>query len=150
MRIGELMDRDLTSVTENTTLREAIEILSQHNLTGLPVVDETGILVGFISEKDIIKASLPGYCDYLSGAAFIPDFNQLSEKLRQKGTEFVGKYMTRKVIAFSEDDSDLHVALSLIQKGLKMAPVVRKDGSLLGFVSRAHLIEYIMREEPQE
>ena len=51
MRIGDLMDRDLTSVTENTPLKEAIEMLSQHNLTGLPVVDEMGFLVGFISER---------------------------------------------------------------------------------------------------
>lgn len=149
MRIGDLMDKDLTSITENTTLKEAIEILSQHNLTGLPVVDELGALVGFISEKDVIQASLPGYCDYLVGAAFIPDFDQLSEKLRKKGQEPVGKYMTREVIYFSEDDSDLHVALSLIQKGLKMAPVVGKDGVFIGIVSRAHLIEHIMCEEKE-
>ncbi len=150
MRIGDLMDRDLTSVAENTPLKEAIEMLSQHNLTGLPVVDEMGFLVGFISEKDIIKASLPSYCEYLEkGAAFIPDFDQLSEKLRKKGMEPVGKYMTRKVIYFSEDDSDLHAALSLIQQGLKMAPVVREDGVFVGIVSRAHLIEHIMCDEDE-
>lgn len=52
--------------------------------------------------------------------------------------------MTREVIYFSEDDSESHVALSLlIQKGLKMAPVVGKDGVFIGIVSRAHLIEHI-------
>lgn len=64
MRIGELMDRDLTALFPDTTIAEAVEVLSTHRVSGLPVADQEGHLVGFISEKDIIRAALPGYFDF--------------------------------------------------------------------------------------
>ena len=64
MLVGDLMDRDLTSLGEDATLMEAIEVLSRHRIPGLPIVDTEGRVVGFLSEKDIVRAALPGYIDY--------------------------------------------------------------------------------------
>lgn len=59
MRIADVMDRDLTALTVDSTLGEAIEVLSRHGLTGVPVVDDQLRLVGFLSEQDIVRAALP-------------------------------------------------------------------------------------------
>ena len=61
MVIEELMDRDLTALTEDTSLAEAIEVLSIHRISSAPVVNLDGKVVGILSEKDIVRAALPGY-----------------------------------------------------------------------------------------
>ena len=50
MRICEVMDRDLTALSPDTPLSEAIEVLSRHRVSGIPVVDPSGKVLGFVSE----------------------------------------------------------------------------------------------------
>lgn len=146
MRIADVMDRDLTALTVDSTLGEAIEVLSRHGLTGVPVVDDQLRLVGFLSEQDIVQAALPGYFEYLQDSFVIPDFGQFQNRLRRVSLERVEKYMVRKVISFQEDDSDFYVAMTLIKHNIKRAPVVL-DGILAGMVNRADLLERIMCDE---
>ena len=50
MKVADVMDRDLTALSEDSSLAEAIEILSRHGLSVVPVVDDQLRLVGFLSE----------------------------------------------------------------------------------------------------
>ncbi|QTX31302.1 CBS domain-containing protein [Aminithiophilus ramosus] len=143
MRVGDVMDRDLTALSEQATLATAIEVLARHRLTGVPVLDEEGKVVGFISEKDIVKAALPGYFEYIQDPSFIPDFGQFQSRLKKIRNEPVSRLMHRDVVSFSEDDSDFFVAMTLIRNNLKRAPVIR-DGVLVGVVNRTDLLERIM------
>lgn len=146
MRIGDVMDRDLTALTSETTVAEAIEILSRHRVTGAPVVDEEGLVVGFLSEKDIVKAALPGYFEYIQDPSFIPDFGQLRSRLRKISRDRVERFMVKEVLSFQEDDSDFFVAMTLIRNNLKRAPILR-EGVLVGVVNRADILEHIMRDD---
>lgn len=149
MRIGDVMDRDLTALTIETTVAEAIEILARHRVTGAPVVDEEGAVVGFLSEKDIVKAALPGYFEYIQDPSFIPDFGQLRSRLRKISRDRVERFMIRDVLSFQEDDSDFFVAMTLISNNLKRAPILR-EGVLVGVVNRADILEHIMRDDQGE
>ena len=146
MRICEVMDRDLTALSPDTSLSEAIEVLTRHRDSGIPVVDPSGRVQGFVSEKDIMKAALPGYFDYLQDPSFIPDYGQFQKRLKKIGKDPISKVMAKDVVSFSEEDSDFYVAITLIRNHLKRAPVVR-DGILVGVVNRADLLERIMMEE---
>jgi 1-phosphofructokinase len=127
------------------SVSEAIEVLSRHRLTGVPVVDEEGHVLGFISEKDIIKAALPGYFEYLQDSSFIPDFDQFQARLRRISREPVQRFMVKKVATFKEEDSDFSVAMTLIQQNIKRAPVLR-EGVLVGVANRADLLERLMAD----
>lgn len=144
MKVGELVDRDLTALTANCSLSEAIEILYNHNVSGLPVLDEEGRVIGFISEKDIVRAALPGYAQMLQDSSFLPDYGQFSNRLNAIAGNPVSKYMKQDVITFDEDDSDFYVANKVIKDNIKMAPVL-KDGILIGVVSRSHLLRHLLR-----
>lgn len=145
MIIEELMDRDLTALMEDTSLAEAIEVLSIHRISSAPVVDLDGKVVGILSEKDIVRAALPGYFELLQDSTFIPDLGQFRFRLRRVSREAVKKYMTKKVITFTENDSDFHVAMILIKNNIKRAPVVRY-GALAGMINRADLLQHLMSE----
>lgn len=147
MKIGDVIDRDLTAVTVEMAVGEVIEILARHRLSGVPVVDEEGHVRGFVSEEDIVKAALPGYFEYLQNASAIPDFGQFQTRLRRISREPVAKYMNTATTVFQEDDSDFSVAMTMIQKNAKRSPVVRQ-GILVGAVNRADLLERILAEDP--
>jgi len=144
MRIGDLMDLDLAAITPETTVAEAVEVLSVHRISGVPVLNVDGAIKGFISEKDIVKAALPGYFDLLQDPSFLPDFDQFSKRLRKVSLDPVEKFMVRDVVTFDVDDSDFQVAMIMMRENLKRAPVV-SEKVFIGMVSRADLLDHLLR-----
>lgn len=145
MRVREFMRCDLTSVELDTTVSHVIYLLHQSGLASLPVVDEDGRVVGMISERDLIRAVLPGYVDMLQSVAFLPSLDQLSRRLHEIGPKPVAEFMTEEVVAARPDDNDLHVADLMIRKGLKQIPVLDDQKRLVGVVRRIDLLHRLRR-----
>jgi len=144
MRVREIMTKDLTSVDQDIPVRELIFILDSARMPNIPIVDEENRLVGFISEKDLIRAALPGYFEMLHSASFIPDMNQLARKLALIADDPIEKYMHREVLFVTEDDDDLQAADLIIRKNLKNLPVVDEQGHLVGRVKRIDLLKHLV------
>lgn len=144
MKVREIMTKDLTAIERDVPIQELIFILENAEMPNMPVVDDEGKLVGFISEKDVIRAALPGYFELLHSASFIPDMNQLSKKLAQIANDPVEKYMHREVYYVTEDDDDLRAADLIIRRGVKNLPVVNSDGRLVGRVRRIDLLRHFL------
>jgi len=109
------------------------------------MVDEDGRVVGVISERDLIRAVLPGYVDMLQSVAFLPSLDQLSRRLHEIGPKPVAEFMTEEVVAARPDDNDLHVADLMIRKGLKQIPVLDDQKRLVGVVRRIDLLHRLRR-----
>jgi predicted transcriptional regulator len=144
MKVREIMTKDLTAEEKTIPVRELIFILDSSEMPNMPIVDEEGKLIGVISEKDLIKAALPGYFEMLHSASFIPDMNQLAKKLTQIADDPIEKYMQRDVIYVEEDEDDLQAADLIIRKNLKNLLVVDKEGRLVGVVRRIDLLEHLL------
>ena len=144
MKVREIMTRDLTAEEKTIPVRELIFILSSALMSSMPIVDEEGRLIGVISEKDLIKAALPGYFEMLHSTSFIPDMNQLAKKLVQISDDSIEKYMERDFICVEEDDDDLQAADLIIRRNLKSLPVIDKEGRLVGVVKRIDLLEHLL------
>ncbi|MGI6075585.1 MAG: HPP family protein [Pyramidobacter sp.] len=144
MKIGDLMDRDLTALAEEDTVEEAIEILLRHHMTGLPVTNDEGHVIGFVSEEDIIKSALPAYMSNLPSSAFLPDYGQFSRRLATIAQKSVSEVMQRHCVTFDVDETDFVVASEMICKHIKIAPVLN-EGVMEGYISRAYLLKRMMR-----
>jgi len=144
MKVREIMTKDLTAEDKSIPVKELIFILNSAEMSSMPIVDEEGTLIGVISEKDLIKAALPGYFEMLHSTSFIPDMNQLAKKLTQIADDPIEKYMQRDIISIEEDDDDLQAADLIIRKNLKSLPVVNKEGRLVGVVKRIDLLEHLL------
>lgn len=144
MKVRDIMTRDLTAVEKDIPVRELIFILNNAEMPNVPVVDEDGKLTGFVSEKDLIRAALPGYFEMLHSTSFIPDMNQLSRKLTQIADEPIEKFIQTTVMSVTEDDDDLQAADLIIRKGVKNVPVVDADGRLVGRVRRIDLLRHFL------
>lgn len=144
MKVREIMTKDLTSCEKGVSVRHLIFILDSAGSPNMPIVDEDNKVIGYISEKDLIKAALPGYFEMLHSTSFIPDMNQLSKKLLQIADDPIEKYMQHDVIVVTEDDSDLQAADLIIRKGVKDLPVVDAEGRLVGRLKRIDLLQHLL------
>jgi len=144
VKVRDIMTRDLTAVEKDIPVRELIFILNNAEMPNVPVVDEDAKLIGFVSEKDLIRAALPGYFEMLHSTSFIPDMNQLSRKLTSIANEPIEKFIQTTVMSVTEDDDDLQAADLIIRKGVKNVPVVDADGRLVGRVRRIDLLRHFL------
>ena len=144
MKVRDIMTKDLTSCEKDVSVRELIFILDSAGIPNMPIGDEEEKVIGYISEKDLIKAALPGYFEMLHTTSFIPDLNQISKKLAQIADDPVEKYMQHNAIVVTEDDDDLQAADLIIRKGTKSLPVVDSEGRLVGKVKRIDLLHHLL------
>lgn len=140
------MIADLTSVSEDTTIKEVLKILSRQRLVGLPVVDNEQKVIGIITESDIVKACLPDYYKELQNPSFLPDFNQFSKQAKKIAYLPVKEFMINMVHTIEEDTSRTEAANLLFRKHLRILPVVR-EGKLVGILTPSSLGKHAMDEK---
>lgn len=146
MKIKEVMILDLTSVSADTPIKEAVKIMSRQRMAGLPVVDNEQSIIGIITESDIAKACLPGYYKELQNPSFIPDFDQFSQQAKKIAHLPVKDFMTTVVYSVEEDTSRTEAANLLFRKHLRIVPVVRL-GKLVGVLTPSSLCKNAMEED---
>lgn len=140
MKVRKIMTKDLAAVKEDQSIEALIFLLEKSELSGVPVVDEKGVVVGFIAERDVISSALPGYFEMLRTASYLPDMNQLAKRLEGLRGDPVSKHMVEEVITVNEEEADIHVADLIIRNELNRVPVVDEEGRLAGIVRKVDLI----------
>jgi len=119
------MTPTLIQVTPDTEIMKVIGLLVEHDISGLPVVDESGALVGFVTERDCIRIALQaGYLDEIGGR--------------------VADYMTKRVHCVHPEDSLMDVGELFANSPFRRCPVV-EDGVLVGLICRRDVLRALTR-----
>jgi CBS domain-containing protein len=145
VRVKDVMYRDLTSITPETDLREAVQVMADHRTSGLPVVDDNFLVVGFLSERDIIETAYP-YPEIRSDDLMLTA--RLSDLVRKLGLikgRRAEACMTQPAVTAGEEDDVEEIITEMLMRGLKIMPVVR-DRRLVGIIRRADLAATIVSE----
>ena len=151
MRAHQIMTRPVYSVLPEATIAEAAAIMLQRHISGLPVVDAAGKLVGIVSEGDFIRRSEIGtqrkrsrWLKFLLGAG-----EAATDCVREHGRK-ISEVMTRDPLTIIEDTPLEEIVTSMETNGVKRLPVMRGN-QLIGIVSRANLLQAVAslaRESP--
>jgi CBS domain-containing protein len=145
-KVREFITRDLTSVTEDTPLKEVAEILALRAVNGIPVVNMKNEVTGWISERDLITSIFPEKVQIDNPDVIgFTHLTQVVKKLGQVGQAKVKDYMSKTFHPVKEDTSAEDVAELMLNKNLKRVPVLRNK-RLIGVVDRA-TISMILLEE---
>lgn len=131
MLVQDAMTHRTTTVTVDTPLKRATELLAEHHISTLPVLDARGRLAGVVSEADLIRDAFPP--DPRSHLRVIEE--DVRDPLR-----VVSEVMTPHVYTVYAN-TDLSDAVELMTStGIKCLPVVDDHGALVGVLSRSDLI----------
>ena len=125
MKISELMTRSVLTVPPDMSIRKLVKVLEQNRITGAPVVDSDGKLIGIVSGRDIVKA-----IDQL-----IRVHISIDEQQEDRGKyNWVEGIMSAKVCTCSADDDVREVFNTMVKMKIHRVPVV-EDGKLIGIIS---------------
>ena len=140
----QLMHRDLSAVSEEDLVIDAVHLLYSQRLSGIPVVRDDWVLVGYLSEKDILRGATPTYLEILAKNSFLDDSEgDLVERLKHIGTLSVKELINKEPIYVRPSESLMTVVDIMLRKGLKRLPVV--DGrKLVGVIDRGAFCEFMM------
>ncbi|WP_339486288.1 CBS domain-containing protein [Pseudomonas sp. EL_65y_Pfl2_R95] len=120
IKVRDYMTTHLVTFRAETDLFTAINRLLEHRISGAPVVDPQGRLIGLISEGDCLRATLSGaYYESIGGT--------------------VGDYMSRNIETITPDASVIEVSERFLQGKLGRMPVIA-DGRLIGQISRSDVL----------
>src|ERR1700674_5009031 len=143
MRAHQIMTRPVITVAPETTIVEAANVMLQKHVSGLPVVDAAGKLIGIISEGDFIRRSEIGtqrrrgrFLKFILGSG-----KEATDFVHEHGRK-IAEIMTPDPLTIGED-TDLEKIVELMEKnGVKRLPVMRGD-KLVGIVSRSNLLQAV-------
>lgn len=114
MNVNEIMTTNVIGVQESTTIEDAARLLARHRISGMPVTNKAGSLVGLVSEYDLIA----------------------------KTGETVGDVMTRSVISVSPATAIEELTHLLVNRHIRRVPVLDGD-RVVGIVSRSDIVKQL-------
>ncbi|GAB3147637.1 CBS domain-containing protein [Amycolatopsis stemonae] len=136
-KVGMVMTTDVATVGPDTPFKAVAVLLASWNISGAPVVDDDGLVLGVVSQGDLLEHEAPH-------GLLQPGARQAK---RKAGAAFVSDLMTKPAVTVRTDD-DVTVAAKLLEKHhFHRLPVVDGEGKLVGVVSRSDLLRVFLRTD---
>ncbi len=142
------MIKKVITVKIGQTLVEAAKILVKNNISGAPVVDKKGNLVGVLSEKDLFRALYPDVRDILKDVRLWLGKEKIKHRVEAKRGILVEKLMIKKIISIDPDAEILEAGSIMLTTKIHRLPVV-KNKKLVGIVSRPDIFRNLLKADLQ-
>ncbi|MCI3278228.1 CBS domain-containing protein [Streptomyces cylindrosporus] len=149
-KIGALMVRDVVTVRPDTPFKEVARLLGRHRVSGLPVTDADGRVLGVVSETDLMlhQSRRPAGDGFLGGR-----FARMSLGVRHVGTKIrartAGELMSTPAVTVHTDATSAEAARTMLRHGVERLPVVDEENGLVGIVTRHDLLGAFLRTDDQ-
>ena len=148
--VADIMTNDPILVTPNTPLQEAIHILAEKQISGLPVVDETGKLVGVISDSDLMwqesGVEPPPYIMFLDSVIYLKNPARYNKEIHKALGQTVGEVMSDRPISIDSNKTVPEAARIMHDKKVRRLPVVDDDSKVIGIITQGDVIKMMAME----
>jgi CBS domain-containing protein len=132
--VDEVMVREVIAVHPDTSLQTAAELMLEHTISGMPVVDDEGRLVGMLSKTDLVRHRL---AEEEEATVTLPSGQHVLDG------STVGDVMTRQVLTVPKGVSLAEAAKIMVNAGVHRVPVVTPSGALAGQVSTSDIVRWV-------
>lgn len=143
MKVRDLMRTEIVTVPLGSTYAEVMRILCDNKISGAPVVDEKGALVGLVSEKDLFRILYPFYQSYYLHPEQYTDHEEREKKAGEIKNHKVEIFMTKMVYTVHPDVPIMRAGALMLSKNVHRLPVV-EGSDLVGLISRRAIYRAIM------
>lgn len=148
MKAREIMTKEIIAVQPGATVQEIARLLVDHKISGVPVVDAAGGLVGIVSEGDLLHKEvaprLPDVINILGAIIYYHGVERYNEDFKKMMASTARELMTEHVVAVGPETDVSEVGNLMISHNIKRVPVVNKERHLLGMISRADIIKTLL------
>ena len=149
MNTNDVMTKNVVTVSPDHGVRHAATIMLVNHVSGLPVIDDEGRLVGLISEGDLLRRVELGLGAIASSAEPAHSVEERARAYVRSNAWKVADVMSCDLVVVDEETPLARVAFLMAQHRIKRIPVMR-GSALVGIVSRADLLHAISGAKPDE
>ena len=149
--VRDIMLVDVPAVYPDDPIESVVHKLRDHELPGIPVINEGGRCVGIITESDLILAGesedlhLPHYIELFGGIVFLESTKKFEERLRKAVAATASDVMTEDPLTIAPDASVAEAARMIARHKHNRLPVV-EHGRLIGVVTRIDVLDALTAE----
>jgi CBS domain-containing protein len=145
--VADWMNRELITVTPSTPISEAVKLLVDQHIGGLPVIDAEGKLVGILSESDLMwreqGLEQPPYMIFLGGVIYFQNPLTYDRDLHKALGQTVGEVMTAHAVSITADTSLPEAARIMHDRKIHRLPVVDADRHPIGIITESDIVRAI-------
>lgn len=147
LKVRDIMRPDVITVGPRATVRDLAALLAEHKVSGVPVVDEDGRLLGIVTEGDVIiqdaDLHFPHYVQFLESVIYLESMRKFEERFKKAFGARVADVMSDEVYTVSPDASVREAATLMADHGVNRVPVIDEDRVVVGIVTRGDVVRAI-------
>lgn len=148
IKLEEIMHPPV-SVKPDATEREALEVLLENKVPGVPVLDEEGFLVGFVTDGHLLASALPKYLAIMEDVSFVSEAgDEWVRYFAESADRPVSEVMTTKVSRIKLGTSEVVAAHKMVHDGVSSVVVTDEAGKVVGIVNRLDLYAAVIGAGP--
>jgi CBS domain-containing protein len=154
LTVRDIMDTDGPSVTVVDSVEHVLHVMREHDLPGVPVVNEGGRCVGIITEADLIMTGedadlhLPHYFELFGGFVFLERLGHFEERLRKATAALARDLMTEDPVTIEPSATVREAARLIARKKHNRLPVI-EHGRLVGVVTRVDVLDALTSNDEE-
>ena len=145
--VKDIMTTDIITVTPDMDIARAAKILLDNRINGVPVVDDSGQLVGLLCQSDLItqqkKLPIPTLFTFLDGLIRLTSMKQLEKQVGKIAALTVSEAMTPKPVTVKPDTGIETVAALMVDSSFHTLPVV-EDSHLVGIIGKEDVLRTLL------
>ena len=146
MKTKDIMTKEVVTVKPEMTIEELARLFTKHDISGAPVVDEAGGLIGIVTENDLIKMEqrlhIPTIITIFDAVIYLGSSKKFEDDLKRMAATKVSDIYKREVVTITENTTIEEVATIMCEKDIHHLPVVKK-GKLMGIVGKKDVVKAI-------
>jgi len=143
------MTKKVIAVKNNETIKHLFQLMDEHGILGVPVVDDKRHVVGMVTESDLIEhfttLKTPRSVNLLGGIVYLDDVKDFNEQLKDHCAEYVKDIMVTPVITVKESAKLLEVINLMSDKQITRIPVVNGKKQLTGIITRTDVVHQLAK-----
>lgn len=146
MKAKDIMVTEVLTVKQHATIKEIARVLIDNKISGVPVVDEAGHLMGMVTEGDLLHKEtnprLPDAVNILGAIIYYHGIEQYNEDFKKMMASQALNIMTEKVITVTPEE-EVEIAKLMLAHGIKRVPVMEGE-RIIGIISRADIVKCLL------
>ena len=142
----DIMTKDVVTVTPDTSIEKLASLLVSNQISGAPVVDANGSIVGIVTENDLISQNkrlhIPTVVSFLDAAIYLESSKKFADEVKRVTATKVADICSKKVITIAEETTLTDIATIMDEKKVHVLPVVRA-GKVVGIVGKRDVVRAV-------